>query len=309
VDLPDPPAPAAPQAPPARPAPVPIRRIGPSERLTATMALSMIGFGVMILGIAFSQEEAAPVVPTLDVILTQTTTAQAPKNPDFIAQANNQGGGDSDIAQRPRDSQQSPVPKPDPGLAPQPLVAQAPPPMPDPTTRVVSTAGASRNRTPLPEDRPKAEPDQVLPAGTDFMQQSAEIARLNAEIALKTELYAKRPKKKFISASTTEYEYAAYMRAWVDKVERVGNLNYPEEARRQGLTGRVILTVSVGRDGKVKGVVMQTPSGYKVLNEAAVHVVELASPFAPLPRTGEDIDLLEITRTIVFRDGGLESED
>ena len=82
--MPEAPVPAAPEA---RPAPVPLRRIGPNERLTATLALSMIGFGVLILGIAFSQEDAAPVVPTLDVILTQTTTAQAPDNPDFIAQA------------------------------------------------------------------------------------------------------------------------------------------------------------------------------------------------------------------------------
>jgi hypothetical protein len=76
--MPDPPAA---QAPEARPAPVPVHRIGPSERITATLALSMIGFGVLILGVAFSQEDAAPVVPTLDVILTQTTTAEAPKNP------------------------------------------------------------------------------------------------------------------------------------------------------------------------------------------------------------------------------------
>src|SRR6188768_3852476 len=113
--MPDPPQA---QAPEARPAPVPLRRIGPSERLTATLALSLIGFGVMILGIAFSQEEAAPVVPTLDVILTQTTTVEAPKQADFIAQANNRGGGDKDEARRPRDSQLAQVPKPEPGIAP-----------------------------------------------------------------------------------------------------------------------------------------------------------------------------------------------
>ena len=303
MDLPDLPS----AAPAARPAPVPLRRIGPSERLTATLALSMIGFGVLILGVAFSQEEAAPVVPTLDVILTQTTTAEAPKDPDFIAQANNRGGGDRDEARRPRDSQSAQVPKPDPGVAPQPLTAQAPLPAPPPTQRVLATTGATSRQVPLPEERPDSEP-MPLPTGQELMQQSIEMARLQAEIARKQELYAKRPKRKFISASTQEYEYASYMRAWVEKVERIGNLNYPEEARRQGLSGRLIMTVSVGRDGTVKGVVLQRSSGFKLLDEAARRVVQLASPFAPLPRTSEDIDILEITRTWDYRNGSVESE-
>jgi protein TonB len=303
MDLPDLPS----AAPAARPAPVPLRRIGPSERLTATLALSMIGFGVLILGVAFSQEEAAPVVPTLDVILTQTTTAEAPKDPDFIAQANNRGGGDRDEARRPRDSQSAQVPKPDPGVAPQPLTAQAPLPAPPPTQRVLATTGAASRQVPLPEERPDSEP-MPLPTGQELMQQSIEMARLQAEIARKQELYAKRPKRKFISASTQEYEYASYMRAWVEKVERIGNLNYPEEARRQGLSGRLIMTVSVGRDGTVKGVVLQRSSGFKLLDEAARRVVQLASPFAPLPRTSEDIDILEITRTWDYRNGSVESE-
>jgi protein TonB len=304
MDLPDLPSAAAPQA---RPAPVPLRRIGPSERLTATLALSMIGFGVLILGVAFSQEDAAPVVPTLDVILTQTTTVEAPKDPDFIAQANNRGGGDRDEARRPRDSQVAQVPKPDPGVAPQPLTAQAPPPAPAPTQRVLATTGASPRRAPLPEERPDSEP-MPLPTGQELMQQSIEMARLQAEIARKQELYAKRPKRKFISASTQEYEYASYMRAWVEKVERIGNLNYPEEARRQGLSGRLIMTVSVGRDGSVKGVVLQRSSGFKLLDDAARRVVQLASPFPPLPRTSEDIDILEVTRTWDYRNGSVESE-
>jgi protein TonB len=271
------------------------------------MALSLIGFAVMILGIVFGQEEAAPVVPTLDVILTQTTTPEAPKQADFIAQANNRGGGDKDEARRPRESQLAQVPKPEPGVSPQPLTAQAPPPAPDPSQRILSTVGASINKTPLPEERPDSEP-LPLPTGQELMQQSVEMARLAAEIERRQELYAKRPKRKFISASTQQYEYAAYMRAWVEKVERIGNLNYPEVARRQGLSGRLIMTVSVGRDGQVKGVLINKSSGRKVLDDAANLVVQLANPFPPLPVTSEDVDILEITRTWDYRDGSVESE-
>jgi protein TonB len=302
--MPDPPAA---QAPEARPAPVPVHRIGPSERITATLALSMIGFGVLILGVAFSQEEAAPVVPTLDVILTQTTTPEAPERPDFIAQANNKGGGDQDEARRPRESQVAQVPKPEPGIAPKPLTAQAPPPAPEPTQRILSTVGASSDKTPLPEERPDSEP-LPLPTGQELMQQSLEMARLAAELERRQELYAKRPKRKFISASTQAYEYAAYMRAWVEKVERIGNLNFPEEARRQGLSGRLIMTVSVARNGEVKGVIINRSSGRKILDDAAMRVVQLASPFQPLPRTSEDIDILEITRTWDYKNGSVESE-
>jgi len=295
------------EAPADRPAPVLQRKIGPSERLSATLALSLIAFGVLILGVGFSQEDAAPVVPTLDVILTQTSTPEPPKQADFIAQSNNRGGGDRDKAQRPRDDQVAQVPKPQPGVAAQPLTAQAPPPAPDPSQRLLATVGPSARRVPLPEEQPTSDP-LPLPTGRELMQQSAEMARLAAEIERRQELYAKRPKRKFISASTQQYEYAAYMRTWVQKVERIGNLNYPEQARKQGLSGRLIMTVSVARNGDVKGVIINKSSGKKLLDDAAVKVVQLASPFAPLPATSEDIDILDITRTWDYKNGFVDSE-
>jgi protein TonB len=305
MDLPEAPSSAAP---PARPAPVPVRRIGPPERLTATMALSLIGFALLILGVVFGREEAAPVVPTLDVILTQTSTPDPPKHADFIAQANNQGGGDHDFARRPREPQIGQVPKPEPGLAPKPLTAQAPPPAPDPAQRLLATVGASSFKAPLPDETPKTDPDRVLPTGRDLMQQSADIARQSAELAIRQQLFARRPRKKMITASTQEYEYAAYMRAWVEKVERVGNLNFPEQARRQGISGRLIMTVSIARDGRIKGVLIVSSSGRQILDEAAVKVAYLAAPYPPLPSTAENIDILEITRTWDFKNGNVESD-
>ena len=97
------------------------------------------------------------------------------------------------------------------------------------------------------------------------------------------------------------------MRAWVARVERVGNLNYPIEAQRQGLSGRLILTVSVGRNGEVKGVLVNKSSGKKVLDQAAVKAVQLSSPFAPLPQTSEDIDILDITRTWDYKNGNVDT--
>ncbi len=281
-------------------------KVGPNERLSATLALAAIVHGIVILGVGFSLEDAAPVMPTLDVILTETQTAEAPKQADFIAQANNKGGGDKDEARRPRDSQLASVPKPDPGIAPIQMTQQAPALEPDPKQRVLSTAADSPNKAVKPEEHPITTP-QKLPSGRELMQQSLEMARLAAEIERKQELYAKRPKRKFISASTQAYEYASYMRDWVRKVERVGNANYPEQARIKNLSGKLVMTVAIRADGSVEDIVLTTPSGIVILDQAAMKIVKLAQPFAPIPKTSEKIDVLHITRTWDFGGGDLET--
>jgi protein TonB len=257
--------------------------------------------------VGFARDAAAPITPTLDVILTETRSDAAPEDADFIAQANNQGGGDSEVAERPREEQLAPVPKPEPGLAPETLVAQAPPPEPEPTPRVLSTTAASDFALPVPKDQRETEPSPLAP-GRELVEQSLEMARLAAEIERRQELRAKRPKRKFVSASTKEYEYASYLRAWVVKVERVGNLNYPDEARRRGLGGRLVMTVAVRRDGSIEEILLNRSSGLGVLDQAAMRIVRLAEPFPPLPRTEENIDVLHITRTWQFRNGSVASE-
>jgi periplasmic protein TonB len=282
-------------------------QIGPGERLSATLTLSLVAFGVLILGVGFARDAAAPVTPTLDVILTETRSDQPPEDADFIAQADNQGGGDSDRAERPREEQLAPVPKPEPGLAPEAMVAQAPPPEPEPTPRLLTTTGRSDQVLPRPEDQRETEPSPLTP-GRELIQQSLEMARLAAEIERRQELLAKRPKRKFVSASTREYEYASYLRAWVSKVERVGNLNYPDEARRRGLGGRLVMTVAVKRDGSIEEIVLNRSSGLGVLDQAATRIVRLSEPFPPLPQTKENIDVLHITRTWQFQNGSVASE-
>ena len=280
-------------------------RIGPPERLSATMALSAIAFGVLILGVGFALDDPAPVMPTLDVILTRTRSDEPPKNPDFLAQASNQGGGDRDKAERPREAQLADVPKPHPGVAPEPMTAQAPPPAPAYRERLLASTAPSDRRLPAPEDRDR--PALPLPSGQELMQQSLEMARLASELEREQQLYAKRPKRKFISASTQEYEFATYMRAWVAKVERVGNLNYPEEVRRRGLSGRLVMTVVVRRDGTVGDITLNTPSGQPLLDQAAPRTVRLAEPFPPLPQTTEAIDELYITRTWDYVPGSVST--
>ena len=275
---------------------------GESQRLSATLALSLVVHGMLVLGLGFALDDAAPVVPTLDVILSQTQTPLTPKQADFLAATNQEGGGDQDKAKRPRESQAGWVPQAQAGLAPQPLRAQSPDAAPPPEARVVS-APNSDAVVPPPEARPQPDrPD--LPQGEQKVQRDAEMARLAAEIHLRSELYAKRPKRKFVSASTREYVYANYLRAWVDRAERVGNLNYPDEARRKRLAGQVVISVAVRRDGSVEDSRILQTSGIPLLDSTALRIVQLAKPFPPLPQTTEDVDVLHVTRTWQFLPGG-----
>ena len=277
-------------------------KIGDRERLGATMVLSLLLHGLLILGVGFALESAAPVMPTLDVILTQARNALTPAQADFLAEANNRGGGKDDVARRPRDSQAGLLAKPDPGVAPRELRAQAPRPAPPPSARVLSsTAGP----TPIPVARESpATARRALPRGDKLVTEDLAMARLAAEIDASTRLYARRPTRKFVSASTREYAWAGYLRAWVDRVERVGNLNYPDEARRRRIGGLLVISVAIRRDGSVERSEIIQSSRIPMLDAAALRIVKLSEPFAALPETAEDVDILHVTRTWQFMPGG-----
>ena len=149
--------------------------------------------------------------------------------------------------------------------------------------------------------KPKPMPKLETPSAASLLTNSLKIASLSAEIRRKMESKAQRPKRKFVSASTKEFKYATYMEAWRSKVERVGNLNYPDEARRNKLNGSLILDVALNPDGSINEIIVRKPSGHKILDDAAIRIVELAAPYAEFPDSfRNDVDILHITRTWRF---------
>ena len=277
-------------------------RIGESDRLGATMVLSVLMHAMLILGLGFAAEDAAPVMPTLDVILTRTTSALTPKQADFMAQANNQGGGEDDTSSRPSAPQAGPIPQPQDGLAPRPLRAQTPTPSPPPESRVITSTSAPQT-LPTPRAQPEVDPS-LQTRGPEKIERDIEMERLAAEIQFRFQQFAERPKRKFVSASTREYAWAQYLRGWVDRVERVGNLNYPDEARRRRIGGLVVISVGVRRNGSVESSRIVQSSKVPMLDAAALRIVELSEPFAPLPKTQDDPDILHVIRTWQFMPGG-----
>ena len=130
-----------------------------------------------------------------------------------------------------------------------------------------------------------------------------EIARLEAQISRDLDNYQKRPRRTFVGARTQEFRLARYIDDWRVKIERIGEMNYPQVARDQKVYGSLLVTVSIRSDGALESVEINRSSGVKLLDEAAVRIVRLAAPVAPFPQdiAREKVtDVLSITRTWMF---------
>jgi periplasmic protein TonB len=276
-----------------------------ADLIGATLLFSLLLHGVVILGVTFQAERPAPSVPTLDVTLVDVANQEQPDKADFLAQASNAGGGDRDKAARPSEPVSGPLPTPKTGLAPQVEEAQAPSPRDATPDQVLTTAGQTGFHVDTTQQQTEQK-EHPLPPSDKEVQRKLEMAKLAAEVRDESEAYAKRPKKKFISSNTREYVYAAYMKGWVNRVERVGNLNYPDESRRQGVYGELVLTVGLNRDGSIKSIDVIKSSGHKLLDDAAQRIVRLSAPFPALPKDSkEKVDELYITRTWQFLPGNV----
>ena len=283
----------------------------PEDRLSLTFCLAAIFHALVILGIVFTPEEkAGPRYEYMDIVLVRQST-EAAEDADVLAQANLIGGGDIDAESIPA----SPLPpvqkaerielaEPVPPQEIEPVAEPEPPEpaLPPEQETVEQLAVEVEKPTSAAEETPDVAQTK-RPSASELMTNSLKMAALSSEVQRKLETRAKRPKRTFISASTRKYKYAAYMEAWRAKVERVGNLNYPEEARRRKISGQLVLDVALNPDGKINQITIRSSSGHKVLDDAAIRIVELAAPYAPFPEAiRAETDVLHITRTWQFLD-------
>ena len=279
----------------------------PEDRLSLTFCLAAIFHALVILGIVFTPEEkAGPRYEYMDIVLVRQST-EAAEDADVLAQANLIGGGDIDAESIPasplppmQKAERSELAEP---VAPQEIEPVAEPELPEPASppeqeTVEQLAVEVEKATSVAEDTPDAVQTK-RPSASELMTNSLKMAALSSEVQRKLETRAKRPKRTFISASTRKYKYAAYMEAWRAKVERVGNLNYPEEARRRKISGQLVLDVALNPDGKINQITIRSSSGHKVLDDAAIRIVELAAPYAPFPEAiRAETDVLHITQDL-----------
>jgi protein TonB len=281
------------------------------DQLGLSFFLSMLVHLVLILGVTFAIPKAREVygLPTLEITLVQVETKRAPENAEFLAQYNQDGGGSSE--QRERATNPLPVRElaetvhqiPAMQLPRRPKVVAAPA-----KTELLTQKLADR-AVPRPEPKPEEIQPQPLPENLGLVQRPSleqERTRLVAEIDRGWHEYQSRPKHKYLNARTSEYKYSAYMKAWEAKVQRIGNLNYPEEAKRRNLSGQLRLDVALNSDGSINSIVVLQSSRYAVLDDAARRIVQLAAPFAPFPdNIRNEVDILHITRTWSFNEGAI----
>jgi protein TonB len=272
-----------------------------SRRLLLAVGISL-AVHALLLSLHFSFPDASKAMreKALDIILVNAKSAKKPTDPQALAQANLDGGGNTDENRRLK-TPLPPTPQQTTGneiqqmqrrvrelaVAQQKMLTEAK------TARAVA---AAKNAAEQPAPTPSV-------SGLDLAESARAMARLEGEINKSVDEYNKRPRKKFIGARAEEYRFAQYIEDWRQKVERLGTLNYPEAARGK-LYGSLVLTVSINHDGSLNRVDINRSSGYKVLDDAAQRIVQMASPYSPFPpEIRRDTDILEITRTWYFTQG------
>lgn len=274
-----------------------------SDRISVSYLIALGIHAALLIGLSF-QLELNPLqkaAETLDVVLVNWQSETVPDEAEFLANAAQQGGGDFEEAEKPSERMSSEVPSLAPGDMPMSSEEVLPTPAPDRRETLVTQIDSAPE---VPEVTEVEQPDAPLPSAAQLMQQSMQVAQLQPQNDRQQVWQSKLPRRKFISANTREYEYATYMHTWVSKVERVGNLNYPMELKERKLSGALVMTVGVNRDGSVENISIRDSSGIDELDQAAVRIVRLAAPFAPLPaEIAENVDVLHITRTWRFSHG------
>lgn len=284
----------------------------PPEALAAPRRISAIGIAIgisvalhavaMIAHFTIGGNRMTDNTPPLQVALVNAKSASKPAKADLLAQANLDGGGNTEKDRRAK----TPLPVlPTETPYQDVAVASSRAEVQDNATREMLTQLRAGVLVPTPQPKPLEQPEQTeSPTANEMMQRTLEAMRLEAQIARDMDAYQKIPRRKFIGAQAKEYRFARYVEDWRMKVERIGNTNYPEAARQNRLYGSLILSVSIRADGTIESVEVKRKSGKRVLDAAAVKIVEMAAPYSPFPDDiRRDTDILNITRTWTFAKG------
>ncbi|QDQ26972.1 TonB family protein [Chitinimonas arctica] len=270
-----------------------------------TVGLSVLAHFLLIGAVRFSPPDPRTLFnrASLEIVLVNAQSKTAPAKADVLAQANLDGGGNTDEADRriktPLPAEQVENPSPELEQASKRQVEQE--------TQLRKLLGNLQQAPKLSADAVKQSPspsDAVLDLDT-LRHQASEIDRKEGEIARELQAYQSRPRKAFVGARAKGVVEARYVDAWRIKIERIGNLNYPTNGQGKRLYGKLLITVEIRSDGSLHNVTIDRSSGDKELDEAARRILRMSAPFSTLPKgildgTGKPADILSITRAWSF---------
>ena len=272
------------------------------RRLWIAIGISVLFHGLLLFQNFMPEASQAFREKAMDIILVNAKSSRKPKDAQALAQANLDGGGNTDENRRAKTPLPSTTQKNDSDAiqqmqrrvqeletAQQRLLTQAK------SLRSIAAATMSNEQ-----------PSPVVPSvsGLDLAESARAMARLEGEISKTADEYSKRPRKKFVGARTEEYGLAAYLDSWKQKIERIGTLNYPPEARGK-LYGAVVIFVELrAEDGSLYSAEISRSSGSKVLDQSALRILRMSAPFGPIPQQAlGGATVLSFARTWYFTQG------
>ena len=275
-------------------------QITDNDRLGMTLFLAAVFHGIVILGITFSISPPAESesLPTLDVILVQTQNPWEGGDAKYLAQVSQQGGGNSEEQSRPTDLFTAPSLSKNPGMA---MATSQQQQASQKQVEEVALLHQDDSSYSIDTDEEKQNPNKATLLNPQNQNQNSKQARLAHELSTQIQNQAEKTRTRYLNSSTREFVPATYMRQWINRVERIGNLNYPDQARREKLSGTLILDVVINADGELVKTDLRQSSGHQILDDAAKRIVQLAAPYSPFPpKLRKEADVIHITRSWEF---------
>ncbi len=274
-----------------------------ADRMSFSLFLAAAFHALILLGLSFTLPDKTieEFQRTLDVVLATKFSEERPEETDFSAQAAPNEGRKEEEAHRPSTTEITPFPDEQMKDVAQPEQLQVSNPVVE--QEQVLASDLSEKIQEQPDTQPLEEQDPVDSLSAESIYSiSLEIASLTAQLEANKNNLSKRPRKRQVSAAIHRSSDALYLDAWRRKIERIGNLNYPEKAKREGIFGSLSLKVAIKNDGTIHEIAILRGSGHKILDDSAIRIVRLAAPFAPLTKEMTiDTEILEIVRVWQFQ--------
>ncbi|MGJ0486610.1 MAG: TonB family protein [Methylomicrobium sp.] len=261
---------------------------------------------LVILGVDFSAPKPEEFKRSIEITLVDTPAKKAPKQAKMLAQENQIGAGEQDIKPKPQaqkianegnTSESKHLAKAE------PVQQQS---RPQVQKKVITQQKAEKKiaevtAKPAPDKEPAVEARHHPILTPEALQE--QITQLGTEIR-DSQLSGEQSKIKFVSmVSAHKYLAAQYLKDWENKVERMGNRNYPEIASRKNFSATLTMDVGINADGSIYSIRINKSSGIPELDEAAKNIVRMSAPFAPLPQDLlKELNVLVITRVWKFSD-------
>ncbi len=282
----------------------------PSDRLTVTFFVAFLLHGGAIFLLGFEYLPPKNVIAPMEIILVQSKTASAPQEATFLAQSNQEGGGDVEDKVTATTPETAPFPDDNPNVVStiKPSLSAA-----RTTTRTseltvkmddgMLMVNDSQKTADQPQNTGQAQQNTDQPSLDlqTLLNMSQHLTSIQATLDASYQAHEKRPRHRQLSPRTKEYAFARYMDAWQTRIEETGLLHFPDEIRRQHLSGYLIMDVGINADGTIYEINVLTPSRHSLLDDTAKRIARLAAPFIPFSANiRKEVDILHITRTWEF---------